>query len=215
MAPDFSSLDVLTFAGDRLPSGINIPNYYDIRENNGFKNVVFQNKDEENKPPQTEFNFTLAHVKDNEESDLINRFQKQAYQVQVAGHELFGHGSGKLIYRDENGKCPITAAAPVEPEKMLNTCYEKGDTYSSRFGDIGTSFEECRADLSGLWLEKFPEMYQTFNWTAENNKILRWSSMLQEARKGLLGLESSYNDHKHRWNQAHTQGAYVISQFIM
>jgi dipeptidyl-peptidase-3 len=63
-APDFSSLDVLTFAGDRLPSGINIPNYYDIRENDGFKNVVFQNKDDDLKKKQTVFNFTIAHAKD-------------------------------------------------------------------------------------------------------------------------------------------------------
>lgn len=39
--------------------------------------------------------------------------------------------------------------------------------------------------------------------------------MMQSARKGILGLESSYNEEKHRWNQAHTQGAYVISQYIM
>jgi hypothetical protein len=58
-------------------------------------------------------------------------------------------------------------------------------------------------------------MYETFGWKASDNKILRWVSMMQEARKGILGLESSYNDNKHRWNQAHTQGAYVISQFIM
>jgi len=216
MAPDFSSLDVLTFAGDRLPSGINIPNYYDIRENDGFKNVVFQSKDDAMKPKLTVFPYTLTHVKSKTESDFINQYQQQAYQVQVAGHELFGHGSGKMIYRDEKtGKCPVSAVAPIEPNKTLNNCYEKGETYSSRFGDIGTSFEECRADLSGLWLEEFPEMYETFNWTAKDNDILRWSSMLGEARKGILGLESSFNEDKHRWNQAHTQGAYVITKFIM
>lgn len=57
---------------------------------------------------------------------------------------------------------------------MIKTCYGPGETYSSKFGDIGTSFEECRADLSGLYLEKFEDMYKHFNWTAKENNILRW-----------------------------------------
>lgn len=127
----FLSLNVLTYAGDRHPSGINIPNYNDVRENDGFKNVIFEDGSQPVMNNQERFqlynysNYLRPNVKNQEMSDIISLYEEEASMTQTAGHELFGHGSGRLIYRNETTKkCPLSIPDPLNPGKNVSTCYD-------------------------------------------------------------------------------------------
>jgi len=44
LAPDFTSIEIITYASNIVFLGQNLPNYDDIREKEGFKNVFFGNR---------------------------------------------------------------------------------------------------------------------------------------------------------------------------
>ncbi|KAF4615358.1 hypothetical protein D9613_003051 [Agrocybe pediades] len=96
--PDFTALEVVSFATGGIPAGINIPNYYDIRESTGFKNVSLANILAAKAPNEE---LTFIHPDDVE---LYNAWDSRAFELQVANHELLGHGSGKLFEEDTEGK---------------------------------------------------------------------------------------------------------------
>jgi dipeptidyl-peptidase III len=50
---------------------------------------------------KTDEELTFIHPSD---VDIYNAWDSRAFEVQVANHELLGHGSGKLFEEDAKGK---------------------------------------------------------------------------------------------------------------
>ena len=123
-------------------------------------------------------------------------------RVLVAGHELFGHGSGKLIYRGEDGKCPLSLIDPVDGS-VFSSCYEKGENFATKFGEFSSSYEECRADLMGLYLQKFPEMYKVFGYKQDEIIDLQWTNLIGILFEGVVGMPDVYSFESKKWKQAH------------
>lgn len=149
LAPDFTSLEVMTFAGSGPPAGINIPNFDDIRQDEGFKNVSLGNVLNA-KPPKQKIPFLRDEVQ-----ELYAEASNDAFEVQVALHELLGHGCGKLLAETEPGKYNFDINnPPTNPltGKAVTSWYKHGQTYNGILGQLSSAIEECRAESVAMSL---------------------------------------------------------------
>jgi dipeptidyl-peptidase-3 len=186
LAPDFTTLDVLCFAANGCPEAINIPNYDDIREAEGFKNVFLNNSGS--------YTINATQFTTEEQSKLLVDWTQRCYEIHVACHELLGHGVGKLIYREkeeskeEAKRGSVMTFEDLDRGDTFQSCYEDGDTWNSKFGEISASFEECRADTCGFFLCTLPEVYKLFGFVEEEIPTLLWVNLMNQLRMGILGL---------------------------
>ncbi|KAH9854917.1 aflatoxin-detoxifizyme [Lenzites betulinus] len=209
--PDFTALEVVTFATGGIPAGINIPNYYEVRESVGFKNVSLANILAAKAPNEE---LTFIHPDD---ADLYNEWDARAFEVQVANHELLGHGSGKLFKENADG------TKNFDPEKVINpltgqpitSWYKPGQTPDSVLGEVSSSMEECRAETVALFLVSNLDILKIFNYTDKKTvEDVQYISFLLMARAGLRALEY-YDPKTKKHGQAHMQARLGITQHLI
>jgi len=209
--PDFTALEVVSFATGGIPAGINIPNYYDIRESTGFKNVSLANILAAKAPNEE---LTFIHPDD---VDLYNAWDSRAFELQVANHELLGHGSGKLFQEDANGKKNFDPEKVINPltGKPITSWYKPEQTPGSVLGEVSSSMEECRAESVALFLVSNPEILKIFNYTDKQEiEDIQYITFLLMARAGVRGLEF-YDPANKKHGQAHMQARLGITQFLI
>uniref|UniRef100_A0A9J8BQD4 Dipeptidyl peptidase 3 n=1 Tax=Cyprinus carpio carpio TaxID=630221 RepID=A0A9J8BQD4_CYPCA len=195
LKPDFTSLDVLTFAGSGIPAGINIPNYDDIRQTEGFKNVSLGNVLAVAYATQKD---KLTFLEENDK-DLYIKWKGPSFEVQ-----------------DDKGKYNFDQTAVRNPEtgELISSWYKGSETWDSKFSTIASSYEECRAECVGLYLCLNKQVLSIFGHEGEDAEEVVYVNWLNMVRAGLLGLEF-YTPESKSWRQAHMQARFVILRVLL
>jgi dipeptidyl-peptidase-3 len=196
----------------RIPAGINIPNYDDIRQTEGFKNVSLGNVLGAKAP-----NEPIPFIKD-ADLEVYQKYRDEAFEVQVGLHELLGHGCGKLLQETSPGEYNFDVKnPPISPidNKPVKTWYKPGQTWGSVFGSTAASYEECRAecvamalscDFSILTIFGFGDGKEDINGPAGD---VLYASYLSMARAGVAALQF-WDPKARKWGQAHMQARFSI-----
>jgi dipeptidyl-peptidase-3 len=164
--PDFTSIHTLAYCSSIIFPGINLPNYNDIRQESGFKNVIIANRmtAESNDAEKSPF-------VDPSEVDTFQKHKYPAYYWWVVLHELLGHGTGKMMAQDANGQYNFNINdPPVNPltGKPIESWYKPGQTWTGQFGDLATTVDECRAELVGAYLMDDAELLDLFGFNSSS-----------------------------------------------
>jgi dipeptidyl-peptidase-3 len=149
--------------------------------------------------------------------DLFNKYRDEGFEVQVGVHELLGHGTGKLLQETSPGVYNFDKdSPPLSPltHEPVKTWYLPGQTWASVFGNIASSYEECRAECIAMALCPEPSILAIFG-HGDGKSLdgaagdVLYISYLTMARAGIAALEF-WDPKSRKWGQAHMQARFSI-----
>ncbi|KAH8769125.1 peptidase family M49-domain-containing protein [Diaporthe sp. PMI_573] len=207
-APNYTSMEALSFVGSYIPAGTNLPNHDDIVDQYGFKNLEIRNRIINNFTGKVPF---LSE----DDSRLFSQLASSSFSMLVVLHELLGHGSGKhLAETSENQFNFDRENPPLSPltKEPVDSWYRPGETFNSVFG---WSYEECRSDLVSLYLSLSERVVDVFRFPSRgiDSRDAVYIAFLYIIRAGLFGLTTWDPDTKN-WKSAHDRARFAITKHL-
>jgi dipeptidyl-peptidase-3 len=207
VAPTYNAINVLTFCCSGMPIGINLPNYEEVQHKKGSKNVSLLNV----MATMSITPDTFPFLPDDRIPDLVE-FYGGITTLLTAEHELYGHGSGAQLRREDvaDGKVPDL----LHPHRSVATYWEDGETYASVFGGPGSSLEECRAETTSLHLTYKDEVLEMYGVPADRRKAFKIAATLDMVHSGLKGI-ICYKPESSEWTQPHARARMAILRALL
>lgn len=216
LSPNFSMLKYVSFASSAIYDGINIPNYSDITQTEGTKNLQFANVKFEELPSACTREY-LDNYLTPEAAEVYWNNNKALKNSRVTLHEVLGHGSGKHLSEDEKGKRNFPEGLLLPNGKPVSSWYKNGQTAGSVFSDLYGAMEECRADCVSIYLSSFDEVLRGLFPQIKEPRVLddiRYSTWLDICIGGLRSIEL-FDFQSMQWGQSHRQGWFVITKILL
>ncbi|KAF1738926.1 putative dipeptidyl peptidase 3 [Beauveria bassiana] len=214
-APDFTSIHALAVCGSVVFEACNLPNYNDVRETVGCKNIVLANRLSVNNNP----NLPCPWVDPSE----LQRFKRTTHIVRfltTAIHELLGHGSGKLLSETEPGIYNFDKKnPPISPltKQPVDLHYLPSQSWGSVFGKLAGTVEECRAILISEYLMDNKQLLEIFGYTDSSETTadeLLYATYLNIGVDGLQALQH-YSFENQAWGGPHHQAHFSIFKHLL
>ncbi|XP_003746367.1 dipeptidyl peptidase 3 [Galendromus occidentalis] len=201
LSPDFTSLNAIAFSGHSIYSGVNLPHYSEVTQNECFKSILFSNHI---------IHELVTHFFTPRDSELLLKHRVKATEAQVIFRELFGHGTGKELRENRLGKLNFRRDL-VDPltGRSVSSWYKPGQTYENVFGKFGSSMEECRADAVGILLTLEPYILKYIGVPDTEAENVAYANCLSMMIKGLVALKT-YDVKNKVWGNPHARAHFVI-----
>lgn len=203
VAPTYNALKIISYMTNGQFIGINLPNYTEISNVDGFKNMTLVNVQQASKNIR-------AQPSAKEEKNITEEVAK----IHVACHELYGHGSGRLfsINEDKTGQKSLITGKDLNSNFGYDT--EKGENFDTLFGDLASAFEECRAETTALFLLLTDKTLETFKISPSDYKRCKMTEVQRMTNLGLSSLRD-WDNNQRKWNQAHSQARFALLKALL
>ncbi|KAJ8870973.1 hypothetical protein PR048_027275 [Dryococelus australis] len=210
ITPQLIIVHLLIFCGRTIPNFKNVPLYDEITDTAGFKNIIFFNLISDT---NTDIEESFLRAKD---VNILRNHRNTAHKLQLGLKLVLGYGSG-MLFRKE-GKLfnfPVRRIRHPILNDKIRTWYEEGETFSTKFGELSMTFEECRAICVAMYLSTFTEVVSLFEISEEQLEDVIYSNWLWQIYVFAIESLRGYDTQNKQWFDAKAQAGFVILRMLL